>query len=63
VCIDVLLAQFANEDDLDFNDASDREPTQEFIVVQSREVGDYAVKSVISCMTFSSPGSLIELFI
>jgi hypothetical protein len=36
--------QFANEDTLDFNDVADRKATQEFAIVQSREIGDYAVK-------------------
>ncbi|KAG9102478.1 hypothetical protein FRC06_001985 [Ceratobasidium sp. 370] len=40
----VLL--FPNADELDFSDANDREPAQSFDVVQSREVGEYAVKRV-----------------
>lgn len=38
--------QFANEDNLDFDDVSDKTPTQEFDVAQGREVGEYAVKYV-----------------
>ncbi|KAF8518475.1 galactose-binding domain-like protein [Gautieria morchelliformis] len=38
------VALFANEDTLDFNDVADRKATHEFAIVQSREIGDYAVK-------------------
>ncbi|KAF8581067.1 DUF1000-domain-containing protein [Ramaria rubella] len=55
------VALFANEDALDFSDVSDRNPTQELAVAQSREVGDYAVKpakfSNVSSITLFFPGS------
>ncbi|KAF8340749.1 DUF1000-domain-containing protein [Cantharellus anzutake] len=35
---------FVNADQLDFNDASQITPTQEFEVAQSAEIGEYAVK-------------------
>ncbi|KDN48705.1 hypothetical protein RSAG8_02692, partial [Rhizoctonia solani AG-8 WAC10335] len=38
------VSLFPNADELDFNDANDREPAQSFEVVQSREVGEYTVK-------------------
>ncbi|KAF8622587.1 hypothetical protein AX15_006931 [Amanita polypyramis BW_CC] len=38
----VLL--FANDMNLDFNDVADRIPTQELSIVQTREVGEYAIK-------------------
>ncbi|KAG9126889.1 hypothetical protein FRC07_001547 [Ceratobasidium sp. 392] len=38
------VSLFPNADELDFNDASDREPAQSFDVVQSRDVGEYPVK-------------------
>ncbi|KAG8741747.1 hypothetical protein FRC10_002525 [Ceratobasidium sp. 414] len=40
------VSLFPNADELDFNDASDREPAQSLDVVQSREVGEYAVKQI-----------------
>lgn len=36
--------QFANADDLDFSDAADKEPTQEFAIAESRDVGEYSLK-------------------
>ncbi|KAF8824997.1 hypothetical protein HHX47_DHR7000603 [Lentinula edodes] len=36
--------KFANQDNLDFQDVTDKKPTQEFDVAQGREVGEYAVK-------------------
>lgn len=38
--------QFANEDNLDFQDVSDKKAVQEFDIAQGREVGEYAVKYV-----------------
>jgi len=38
------LNQFANIDNLDFSDASDKAPIQQFDVAQGREVGEYALK-------------------
>ncbi|KAG8731742.1 hypothetical protein FRC11_002577, partial [Ceratobasidium sp. 423] len=38
------VSLFPNADELDFNDASESEPTQSFDIVQSREVGEYSVK-------------------
>ena len=40
------MCQFANEDNLDFDDAVDKAPTQDFDVPQGREVGEYVVKCV-----------------
>ncbi|KAG5635781.1 hypothetical protein H0H81_010141 [Sphagnurus paluster] len=40
----LMLSQFANAANLDFDDINDRKPTQEFDVAQGREVGEYAVK-------------------
>ncbi|KAF7789810.1 hypothetical protein EIP86_000756 [Pleurotus ostreatoroseus] len=37
------VALFSNVDHLDFAEISERKPTQEFTVVQSREVGEYHV--------------------
>lgn len=37
--------QYANEDGLDFDDVAAKPPTQEFEMVQSRDVGDYQVKA------------------
>jgi len=39
----VLL--FANEMNLDFDDAADREPTQEVNIAETRELGEYAIKT------------------
>jgi hypothetical protein len=57
--------QFANADSLDFSDAADKAPTQEFTVAQGREVGEYALKYACRCqpvcnrfgqtLTFSLP--------
>ncbi|TFY83034.1 hypothetical protein EWM64_g979 [Hericium alpestre] len=38
------VALFANDENLDFSDAPDKTPTQEFDVAQGREVGEYALK-------------------
>jgi len=37
---------FANEDNLDFEDVTDKRATQEFNIAQAREVGEYAVMCV-----------------
>ena len=37
------MSQFSNVDHLDFAEISERKPTQEFNVVESREVGEYHV--------------------
>ena len=39
--------QFANEPSFDFDDVSDKNPTQEFEVAVGREVGEYAVRYVL----------------
>ncbi|KIY63538.1 DUF1000-domain-containing protein [Cylindrobasidium torrendii FP15055 ss-10] len=53
---------FANEDNLDFSDVSERKPIQEFDVPESRDVGEYAVKpakfSNVTSVTLFFPGSL-----
>lgn len=36
--------QFANIDNLDFSDAQDKEPLQQFDVAVGREVGEYTLK-------------------
>ncbi|KAG8979769.1 hypothetical protein FRB94_010338 [Tulasnella sp. JGI-2019a] len=38
------MSIFPNEDNLDFDDISEKKPAQEFDIVQSREVGEYTVK-------------------
>ncbi|QRV75359.1 PITH domain-containing protein [Ceratobasidium sp. AG-Ba] len=38
------VSLFPNADELDFSDASDREPAQSFDIAQSRDVGEYTVK-------------------
>ncbi|KIP10974.1 hypothetical protein PHLGIDRAFT_491700 [Phlebiopsis gigantea 11061_1 CR5-6] len=38
-----LVTQFGNIDHLDFNEISERKPTQEFNVPQGREIGEYHV--------------------
>ncbi|KAJ3890980.1 galactose-binding domain-like protein [Lentinula edodes] len=52
---------FANEDNLDFQDVTDKKPTQEFDVAQGREVGEYAVKTAkfpnVSSLTLFFPSS------
>ncbi|KDQ59205.1 hypothetical protein JAAARDRAFT_192739 [Jaapia argillacea MUCL 33604] len=56
-----VYPRFANENNLDFSDASDKKPTQEFVVPQGREVGEYAVLpakfSNISSITLFFPAS------
>ncbi|KZP27403.1 DUF1000-domain-containing protein [Athelia psychrophila] len=49
---------FANEDNLDFDDATDKTPTQEFHVAQGREIGEYAVKAA----KFSNLSSITLFF-
>ncbi|KZT19231.1 DUF1000-domain-containing protein [Neolentinus lepideus HHB14362 ss-1] len=55
----VLL--YANENNLDFSDATDKKPTQEFAVAQGREVGEYSVMpakfSNITSITLFFPAS------
>jgi len=55
------VALFSNEDSLDFSDATDKTPTQEFAVVQGREVGEYALKPAkfpnVSSVTLFFPAS------
>ncbi|KAI0059204.1 DUF1000-domain-containing protein [Artomyces pyxidatus] len=55
------VALFSNVDDLDFSDAAEREPSQEFTVAQGREIGEYAVKSAkfpnVSSITLFFPES------
>ena len=41
-----LFWQFANSPNLDFDDINDQTPTQELVVPQSRDVGEYALKCV-----------------
>jgi hypothetical protein len=42
----ILPSQFANQEDMDFEDIEQKTPTQEFEVAQGREVGEYAVKYI-----------------
>ncbi|KDQ13483.1 hypothetical protein BOTBODRAFT_33501 [Botryobasidium botryosum FD-172 SS1] len=42
------ISAFVNLDILDFDDAESKQPAQEFDIVQSREVGEYAVNSKFS---------------
>ncbi|KAI0322145.1 galactose-binding domain-like protein [Amylostereum chailletii] len=55
------VALFSNADNLDFSDAADKEPTQEFTVVQSREVGEYSLKAAkfpnVSSVTLFFPAA------
>ncbi|KAF9267664.1 DUF1000-domain-containing protein [Marasmius fiardii PR-910] len=55
------VSLFANEDNLDFSDITDKTPTQDFNVPQGREVGEYAVKTAkfnnISSLTLFFPHS------
>ncbi|KAF7967285.1 hypothetical protein HWV62_34999 [Athelia sp. TMB] len=52
---------FSNADNLDFDDATEKTPTQEFHVAQGREIGEYAVKvskfSNLSSLTLFFPQS------
>lgn len=53
--------QFANENNIDFNEIADRTPTQEFHVPQGREVGEYQVRYIshkARCENQVSPISL-----
>jgi len=38
------ICVFPNEESLDFDDVTDKMPVQEFVVPQSKEVGEYSVK-------------------
>ncbi|KAA1467425.1 DUF1000-domain-containing protein [Dentipellis sp. KUC8613] len=55
------VSVFANEDDLDFDNASDKQPAQELTVAQGREVGEYALKPAkfpnVSSVTLFFPAS------
>ncbi|KAK0204590.1 PITH domain-containing protein [Desarmillaria ectypa] len=55
------VAVFANEDAMDFEDVNDKMPVQKFDVVQSRDVGEYAVKAAkfsnVSSITLFFPAS------
>jgi len=55
------VALFANDDSLDFDDAGSKPPTQEFVVAESRDVGEYAVKPAkfpnVSSVTLYFPSS------
>jgi len=55
------VALFANADNLDFGDTTDKEPLQQFDVAVGREVGEYAVKpakfSNVSSVTLFFPAS------
>jgi len=52
---------FANSPNLDFDDINDQTPTQELVVPQSRDVGEYALKTAkfsnISSLTIFVPAS------
>ncbi|KAF9067231.1 DUF1000-domain-containing protein [Rhodocollybia butyracea] len=52
---------FSNQDNLDFQDVTDKKPTQEFDVAQGREVGEYALKPAkfpnVSSLTLFFPAS------
>lgn len=55
------VALFPNQELLDFDDVANSQPVQEFVVVQNREVGEYAVKpakfSNVSSITLFFPSS------
>jgi len=55
------VALFANESNLDFDDVSEKTPTQEFDIPQGREVGEYVVKTAkfsnLSSITLFFPGA------
>ncbi|KJA13326.1 hypothetical protein HYPSUDRAFT_73060 [Hypholoma sublateritium FD-334 SS-4] len=55
------ISLFPNEPTLDFDDIQDRKSTQEVVVPQNREVGEYAVKTAkftnISSITLFVPAS------
>jgi hypothetical protein len=40
----ILQIQFANIDNLDFSDAQDKEPLQQFDIAVGREVGEYTLR-------------------
>ncbi|KAJ7202885.1 DUF1000-domain-containing protein [Mycena pura] len=39
------VAVFSNENNFDFGDIADKTPTQEFMIAQGREVGEYALRT------------------
>ncbi|KAJ6584559.1 PITH domain-containing protein [Mycena capillaripes] len=49
---------FSNEDNFDFEDITDKTPTQEFAVAQGREVGEYALRTA----KFSNVSSISLFF-
>jgi len=55
------VALFANIDNLDFSDAQDKEPLQQFDVAVGREVGEYSLKPAkfpnVSTITLFFPAS------
>ncbi|KAI0259876.1 galactose-binding domain-like protein [Gloeopeniophorella convolvens] len=55
------VALFANVDNLDFNDAAEKEPLQQFDVAVGREIGEYALKPAkfpnVSSVTLFFPAS------
>ncbi|ETW82957.1 hypothetical protein HETIRDRAFT_416976 [Heterobasidion irregulare TC 32-1] len=55
------VSLFANEDNLDFSDANEKTPTQEFTIPQGREAGEYTVKPSrfpnVSSITLFFPSS------
>jgi len=57
----VKVMLFANEDNLDFEDVTDKRATQEFNIAQAREVGEYAVMAAkfsnLSSITLFFPAS------
>jgi hypothetical protein len=48
------VAIYATDDSLDFEDVVNRQATQEFDIVQGRDVGEYIVKSVYQQLTHIS---------
>lgn len=55
------IALFANQPSLDFDDVADKTPTQEFEIAQSRDVGEYSLKTAkfsnVSSLTLYCPAS------
>ncbi|KAH8117751.1 DUF1000-domain-containing protein [Phellopilus nigrolimitatus] len=39
------ICLFANEDNVDFSDISEKDPAQDFAIPQGRDIGEYAVKA------------------
>lgn len=56
-----MPSQFANQPSLDFDDVADKTPTQEFEIAQSRDVGEYSLKTAkfsnVSSLTLYCPAS------